>query len=51
MNTMSTDEGTKGKSERVIVQECCGSAGRELLDSVTPIIAKHTDDTPHLDGE
>ena len=42
---------TQMEIEGVATQNSCGVVGCERLNSVTPILAKRTGDTPHLDGD
>jgi hypothetical protein len=37
--------------EGVATQDPCGVVGCERLNSVTAILAKRADDTPHLGGD
>ena len=48
---MSTCNDTQMEIEGVATQDPCGVVGCERLNSVTPIFAKRTGDTPHLGGD
>ena len=51
VHPMSTCNDTQMDIEGVVTQNSCGDVGYERLNSVTPILAKRTADTPHLGGD
>ena len=51
VHSMSTCNDTQKDIEGVATQSPCGDVGCERLNSVTPILAKRTGDTPHLGGD
>ena len=51
VHTISTCNDTQMEIEGVATQDSCGVVGCERLNSVTPILADYTGDTPHLGGD
>ena len=51
VHSMPTCNDTQKDIEGVATQNSCGDASCERLNSVTPILAKRTGDTPHLGGD
>ena len=51
VHSMPTRNDTQMDIEGVATQNSCGDVSCERLNSVTPILAKRTGDTPHLGGD
>ena len=51
VHSMSTCNDTQKDIEGIATQDTCGDVSCERLNTVTPILAKRTGDTPHLGGD